>query len=94
MPKKAAPCLLKLEQSLTAFDVQNKLDHLTEWLTSLAADGEAMIDASTVQKIDTAGCQFIDMAIVAGKKKCKQLHLDLSPMVLEAFKALGVDHET
>lgn len=93
MAKKAKPCLLKLEQSLTAFDVQKELDQLVQWLGSLVEDGEAMIDASTIQKIDTAGCQFIDMAITAGKKKCKQLHLDLSPMVLEGFKALGVDHD-
>jgi anti-anti-sigma regulatory factor len=93
MPKKGKPCLLKIEQTLTAFDVQKELEHLVTWIQSLAADSDAAIDASTVEKIDTAGCQFIDMALTAGRKKCKKVEISLSPMVAEALQALGVEHE-
>lgn len=92
MPKNRKPCLLKIEQTLTAFDMQKNLEHLVTWLNKLTHENDAKIDASTVQKIDTAGCRFIDVAITAGKKKSKQVHLEFSPMVIKALHKLGVDH--
>lgn len=93
MPQKGKSPMLKIEQTLTAFDVRSQLDALIAWLNALNAEDEAFIDASTVHKIDTAGCQFIDMAITAGQKKCKHVRIELSPTLVEGLRTLGVDHD-
>ena len=84
---------MQFETNLTAYEVTSQLDALTAWAKTLKKSAATQVDASKIQKIDTAGCQFIDVAIATAKAKAKDVEVKLSPTVSDAFKVLGVTHE-
>ena len=93
MAKKNNDTQLAFGENITAYEAAEVLDNLNGFIGNLEDGQTATIDASATQNIDTAGCQLIDMAILAAKKKRAQLNLVLSDSVRNAFETLGLEVE-
>lgn len=91
MPKNTQENVFKLGDSVTAYEAEKYIVDLTNFVSELSADVPAIIDATEIEVIDTAGCQLIDIAMVIARKRAAKLECQFSAPVESAFKALGLE---
>lgn len=83
-------CHLSFGNRLTAYETADHLNALNTFISELERDAPATIDASATANVDTAGCQLIDLALTAARKKEAALEVKLSEAVQQAFSILGL----
>lgn len=85
--------LLVFGARVTAPEAEKYLDALAVFIADLEEGILAEIDATQTKVIDSAGCQLIDMAILAAENRSVRLTHKLSEPVKKALKELGLRQE-
>lgn len=93
---KVKNCSISFGERLTAYDAPEHMDDLSTFVKEMEEGATAEVDASAITNIDTAGCQFIDLALTVARKKAEggiKLEVKLSEAVRQAFETLGLNPE-